>query len=72
MGDEIKKEAGYTPDYFIDDLTDLLSSLMNKVDIMKEIEFTLKQKSQIAGLILGIMNSFNKINEMLKQWGFLS
>jgi len=72
MGNGNKKEAGYTPEYFIDDLTNLLSSFMNKIEIMKEIEFTLKQKSQIAGLIMGVSNSFNKISEMLKQWGFLS
>lgn len=72
MGDKGKKEVKYNPEYFIDDLTNLLSSLMNKVDVMKEVEFTLKQRSQIAGLIMGVANSFNRINEMLKQWGFLS
>lgn len=72
MEDKNKKEVGYSPEYFIDDLTNLLSSFMNKIDIMKEIEFTLKQKSQIAGLMMGTANSFNRINEMLKQWGFLS
>jgi len=71
MEDKNKKQAAYNPDYFIDDLTELLSSLMNKVDIMKEIEFTLKQKSQITGMFMGILNSFNKISEVLKQWGFL-
>jgi len=72
MIDKNKKEVEYNAEYFIDDLTNLLSSFMNKMDIMKEMEFTLKQKSQIAGLILGVVTSFNKINEMLKQWGFLS
>ena len=70
MGD--KKEVEYNPKYFIDDLADLLSSFMNKIEIMKEIEFTLKQRSQIAGMMMGVANTFNKINEMLKQWGFLS
>jgi len=67
-----KKEVEYNPKYFIDDLADLLSSFMNKIEIMKEIEFTLKQRSQIAGMMMGVANTFNKINEMLKQWGFLS
>jgi len=72
MKNKDKKEAGYTPEYFIDDLTNLLSSFMNKIEVMREIEFTLKQKSQIAGLMMGTANSFTRINEMLKQWGFLS
>ena len=72
MKDKDKKEAKYNPEYFIDDLTNLLSMLMEKIDVMREIEFTLKQKSQIAGLTLGIATSFNKLNETMKEWGFLS
>ena len=68
---EKNKQAEYEPEYFINDLTDLLSSFMNKIDIMKEIEFMLKQKSQIAGLIMGLITSFNQITETLKKWGFL-
>jgi len=66
-----KKQVEYNPEYFIDDLASLLSSFMNKIEIMKEIDFTLKQKSQITGLIMGLSTSFNKITDILKKWGFL-
>jgi len=67
-----KKEAKYNPEYFIDDLGNLLSSFMNKIEVMKEIEFTLKQRSQITGMMMGIANAFNEVHKQLKEWGFLS
>jgi len=69
---ENKKEAEYSPEYFIDDLGNLLSSFMNKIEVMKEIEFTLKQRSQIAGMMMGVASAFNKIHDQLKEWGFMS
>jgi len=71
MEEEKETEVKYNPNFFIDDMTNLLSLLMEKIELMKEIEFSLKQRSQIAGLILGIATSFNKLNEVLKKWGFL-
>ena len=71
MEEKGKTEVKYNPNFFIDDMTNLLSMLMEKIELMGEIEFSLKQRSQMAGLILGIATSFNKLNEVLKKWGFL-
>lgn len=72
MIDKKKGEVKYSPEFFIDDMTNLLSMIMEKIELMGEIEFSLKQKSQIAGLVLGIATSFGKLNETMKKWGFLS
>lgn len=72
MTDNLKKEAKYKPEYYIDDLENLLSAMMEKIKIIDEMEFSLKQKSQIAGMMMGWANCFNYINKKMTEWGFLS
>jgi len=71
MKEEEKRSIKYKPEYFIDDFSNLMDSLQEKVRIMNEIEFTTKQKAQIAGLVLGITAAFSGINCVLQEWGFL-
>lgn len=67
-----QNEVKYDPEYFINDLEGILGMLMEKVEMMGEIEFSLRQRSQIAGLILGVATTFGKINDKLKEWGFIA
>ena len=67
-----KAEVKYNPDYFIEDLTNLLESFTNKVRILDEIEFSTKQKAEIAGIMLGTAANFIKIEKKLREWGFLA
>lgn len=70
--DESKKlGVKYQPEYYIDDLVNLLGLFAEKIKIIDEIEFTLKQKATISGLMLGIANVFQSILKKLREWGYL-
>ena len=70
--DESKKPGiKYQPEYYIDDLANLLGLLMEKIKIIDEIEFTLKQKATISGMMLGVGHAFNSILKKLRVWGFM-
>ncbi len=71
MVEKNKQAVKYQPEYFIDDLAALMVSFQEKVKIMPEIEFNIRQKALISGLILGVAQSFIMVNEKLAEWGFM-
>ena len=71
MDDKQKQAVKYQPEYFIDDLAALMVSFQEKVKILPEIEFDIKQKALISGLMLGAAQAFISINEKLAEWGFM-
>jgi len=82
MDDKKKKEEGkkeeqvipqskYNPDFFIDDLTNILNMFAEKFKIIDNIEFTMKEKALISGLMLGFSSNFLVAYNKLASWGFL-
>lgn len=71
MDDKQKQAAKYQPQYFIDDLAALMVSFQEKIRIISEIEFDIKQKALISGLMLNVSTTFLKLNEVLAEWGFM-
>jgi len=71
MDESKKPEIRYQPEYYIDDLANLLGMFMEKIKIIDEIEFTLKQKATIGGMMLGFANVFQSIAKRLREWGFV-
>ena len=72
MGEKENKQAvKYQPQYYIDDLAALVVSFQEKVKILPDIEFDVKQKALISGLMLSVSTSFIKLNEVLADWGFM-
>ncbi|MBA7674073.1 hypothetical protein ES703_82280 [subsurface metagenome] len=71
MDESKKPEVKYQPEYYIDDLANLLGLFMEKIKIIDEIEFTLKQKATISGMMLGFANVFQSITKKLREWGFV-
>jgi len=72
MGEKENKQAvKYQPEYYIDDLAALMVSFQEKVKLISEIEFDIKQKALISGLMLGAAQAFVKINAQLAEWGFM-
>lgn len=72
MNDKENKQAvKYQPEYFIDDLAALMVSFQEKVKLLSQIEFDIKQKALISGLMLGAAQAFVCINEKLADWGFM-
>jgi len=71
MNDKNKQAVKYQPEYFIDDLAALMVSFQEKVKILPEIEFDIRQKALISGLMLGAAQSFVSINKVLAEWGFM-
>lgn len=70
--DESKKlGVRYQPEYYIDDLANLLGLFAEKIKIIDEIEFTLKQKATISGTMLGFANVFQSVIKKLREWGFM-
>ena len=55
---------------FMDNFENLLSWFIESVDALQEVELSLRQKSQIAGMIMGVANQFIRLNEKLKEWGY--
>lgn len=71
MDDKQKQAVKYQPQYFIDDLAALMVSFQEKIRIISEIEFDIKQKALISGLMLNVSTTFLKLNEVLAEWGFM-
>ena len=71
MDDKNKQAVKYQPEYFIDDLAALMVSFQEKVKILPEIEFDIKQKALISGLMLGAAQAFINVNAKLAEWGFM-
>ncbi len=71
MDDKQKQAVKYQPKYYIDDLAALMVSFQEKVKILPDIEFDVKQKALISGLMLSVSTSFIKLNEVLAEWGFM-
>ena len=72
MGEKENKQAvKYQPQYFIDDLAALMVSFQEKVRILPDIEFDIKQRALISGLMLSVSTTFLKLNEVLAEWGFM-
>ena len=71
MNDKNKQAVKYQPQYYIDDLAALMVSFQEKVKILPDIEFDVKQKALISGLMLSVSTSFIKLNEVLAEWGFM-
>lgn len=79
--DDKKKEGGkeeriipqskYNPDFFIDDLTNILNMFQEKFKIIEHIEFTVKERALISGLMLGFSQTFLLAYKKLAEWGFL-
>lgn len=67
----IVPESKYNPDYFIDDLTNILEMFAEKFRVMEHIEFTMKQKALISGLMTGFSTNFLVAYNKLATWGFL-
>jgi len=68
---ENKQAVKYQPQYFIDDLAALMVSFQEKVRILPDIEFDIKQRALISGLMLSVSTTFIKLNEVLAEWGFM-
>lgn len=66
-----KQEIKYDPKFFIEDLINIVSMFNEKARLMNEIEFSEKQKTFLAGTILGFTCSLLEINKKLQEWGFL-
>ncbi len=64
-------ESRYNPDYFIDDLTNILNMFQEKFKIIEHIEFTVKERALISGLMIGFSSSFLVAYKKLATWGFL-
>lgn len=71
MNDKNKQVVKYQPEYFIDDLAALMVSFQEKVKILSEIEFDVRQKAMISGLMLGVAQAFVSVNAQLAEWGFM-
>lgn len=71
MDDKQKQAVKYQPQYFIDDLAALMVSFQEKVRILPEIGFDIQQRALISGLMLGVAQTFVKVNEQLSEWGFM-
>ena len=77
MNDKLKKQdeatpqSKYNPDFFIDDLTNILNMFMEKFKVIEHIEFDMKQKALISGLMIGFSTNFLTAYNRLAVWGFL-
>ena len=69
--EKIDPQSKYNSDYFIDDLTNILNMFMEKFQVIEHIEFTIKQKALISGLMTGFSTNFLVAYKILAQWGFL-
>jgi len=69
--EQVDPQSKYNPDYFIDDLTNVLSMFVEKFEVMEHIEFTMKQKALISGLMTGFSTNFLIAYKQLAKWGFL-
>jgi ATP adenylyltransferase/5',5'''-P-1,P-4-tetraphosphate phosphorylase II len=67
----IVPESKYNPDYFIDDLTNILEMFAEKFKVIEHIEFDMKQKALISGLMIGFSSNFLVAYNKLATWGFL-
>jgi len=69
--EKIDPQSKYNPDFFIDDLTNILNMFVEKFKIIEHIEFDMKQKALISGLMTGFSTNFLVAYKILAQWGFL-
>jgi len=68
---QVVPQSKYNPDFFIDDLTNILDMFAEKFKIIDDIEFDRKQKALISGLMTGFSTSFLIAYKKLSGWGFL-
>ena len=59
------------PEEFIENLESLLSWHMEVVGNLQKVELSFRQKSQVVGMFMGVANQFVKVNEKLKEWGYI-
>ena len=69
--EQVTPQAQYNSDFFIDDLTSILSMFKKKFEIIDHIEFTVKEQALISGLMLGFSSNFLIAYNKLATWGFL-
>jgi len=69
--ERVDPQAQYNPDFFIDDLTSILNMFKKKFEIIDHIEFTVKERALISGLMLGFSSNFLVAYKKLAGWGFL-
>ena len=66
-----EEKINVNPENFIDQFEYCFNWLVEIVSHFDDIELSPRQKAQVAGMLLGSMAQVVKINDKLKEWGYL-
>jgi len=68
---ETRPEVKYSADFYVRDLITILTMVQEKAKLIREIEFSNIQKTQIAGTMMAMGTTHQLFVNRLKEWGFL-
>jgi hypothetical protein len=60
------------PEEYMSDVENALGWLVDVIEKLDKVELTLRQKSQIVGMMVAIMQQFYRLNKKFVEWGYLS